>query len=290
MVEAAAERDTNAPTQSYDPAHFAPLFAAEDRHFWFRARNRVIATLVRQIAKQWSPGYRVLEVGCGTGNVLRVLDRVCRSGHVVGMDLFAEGLHFAQRRTTAPLVQGDMHRAPFAVPFDMIGLFDVLEHLPDDRRVLADLHGMLQPHGALILSVPAHPSLWSYFDEAACHCRRYSMDELESKLREAGFTIEYATEFMSVLFPLVWGGRRVAALLNRNSEQQSAAQKNIEMSQQELRIVPVVNGLLSAILRQEERLVTRRRRLPCGTSLLAIARKSNGVANELAPERNASSS
>jgi SAM-dependent methyltransferase len=290
VVEASAGQVTNAAMSSYDPAHFAPLFAAEDRHFWFRARNRIIAMLVRQIVRTWSSGYRVLEVGCGTGNVLRVLDRACRHGHVVGMDLFAEGLHYARRRTTVPLVQGDMHRAPFSVPFDMIGLFDVLEHLPDDRRVLADLHGMLQPGGVLILSVPAHQSLWSYFDEAACHCRRYTLPELESKLREAGFTIEYATEFMSVLFPLVWSGRRIAALLNRNQSGQNAARKNVEMSQQELRIVPVVNELLTAILRQEERLIAQRRRLPCGTSLLAIARKSSSVADGTPKERNASQS
>jgi SAM-dependent methyltransferase len=253
--------------------HFAPLFAAEDRHFWFRARNRVIARLVRQTVKNWPPGYRVLEAGCGTGNVLRVLDRVCRNGRVVGMDLFSEGLQYAQRRTKAPLVQSDMHRTPFAVRFDMVGLFDVLEHLPDDRRVLSDLHALLRPGGVLMMTVPAHAALWSYFDEAACHCRRYSMGELESKLREVGFTVEYSTQFMSVLFPLVWGGRRAAALLNRKRSPETAAQKHNEMSQQELRIVPFFNELITALLRQEERFIASRHRLPCGTSLLAIARK-----------------
>src|SRR6059036_3246571 len=94
--------------RSYDPAWFARLADIEDRHFWFRARNEVIAALARQITRGLEPGYRVLEVGCGTGNVLRFLEKACPQGTVIGMDLFGEGLAFARRRTKCPLVQGDM--------------------------------------------------------------------------------------------------------------------------------------------------------------------------------------
>src|SRR4030095_3337719 len=93
--------------ESYDPAYFARLFSIEDRHFWFRARNRVIATVVAQLRTPLAPGYRVLEVGCGTGKVLKMLDGVCSDGIVTGMDLFGEGLHFARTRTSCALVQGD---------------------------------------------------------------------------------------------------------------------------------------------------------------------------------------
>ena len=141
--------------RSYDPAFFQLLFEVEDRHFWFRSRNRIIAAWVKRLTSELTPGFRVLEIGCGTGNVLRVLDQVCPSGTVVGMDLFAEGLKYAQQRTSAALVQGDMHHPPFASQFDIIGLFDVLEHLPDDRQVLRDLKGMLRENGTLLLTVPA---------------------------------------------------------------------------------------------------------------------------------------
>jgi cyclopropane fatty-acyl-phospholipid synthase-like methyltransferase len=63
--------------QSYDPHYFKPLSAIEDRHFWFRARNQVIAGLVGQLTARLPAGYRVLEVGCGTGNVLRALEEAC---------------------------------------------------------------------------------------------------------------------------------------------------------------------------------------------------------------------
>ena len=101
---------------SYDPLYFDRLFAIEDRHFWFRARNAVITAVIGRIVGALPDGYRVLEVGCGTGNVLHVLQRTCGRGRVFGMDLFAEGLRFARRRTTCPLIQGDVHTPPFGDP------------------------------------------------------------------------------------------------------------------------------------------------------------------------------
>jgi SAM-dependent methyltransferase len=264
------------PTErdSYDPDFFEPLFQAEDRHFWFRARNRVIATLARQITARMEPGYRVLEVGCGDGNVLRVLDAVCGDGTVIGMDLFAEGLRYARLRASCPLVQGDIHASPFGSHFELIGLFDVLEHLPDDMQVLRDIHSMLAPGGALLLTVPAHRSLWSYFDEASHHCRRYEQAELHGKLRRAGYRIEYMSYYMMSIFPLVWLGRRLATLgrRNRNAGGRSPEQTH-QLALDELRVRPGANGALTWVLSLETRLIARRKHLPAGTSLLAVARR-----------------
>ena len=210
--------ESDVSRQSYDPDHFAPLFEAEDRHFWFRSRNAIISALTEQIVAPLGQGYRVLEVGCGTGNVLRRLSTVCTGGLVIGMDLFIEGLAFARTRTSAPLVQGDVYHSPFSTEFDMIGLFDVVEHIEDDERVFSSLHGLLKPGGSLFVTVPAHMSLWSYFDTASHHCRRYEIPELTERLARAGFEIEYVTEFMTALYPLVWLGRRVAAMMRGPSE------------------------------------------------------------------------
>src|SRR5438552_6027281 len=91
---ARATSPSDAPHESYSADCFAPLFAVEDRHFWFRARNQVIAAALGGVVAGLAPGYRVLEAGCGTGNVLRVLRQSCTRGSVVGMDLFPDGLRY----------------------------------------------------------------------------------------------------------------------------------------------------------------------------------------------------
>ena len=251
----------------YDPDFFALLDAVEDRHFWFRARARVIALLSRQITANLPKGHRILELGCGNGGMLRALANACPTAQVIGMDLFAEGLRHARRRTPCPLVQADVCRAPFSARFELIGMFDVLEHIPDDRGILRQVNNLLSPNGALLMTVPAHPELWSYFDEASQHCRRYTPEELRQKLEEAGLVVEYLTQFMGCLYPLMWLGRRLKSIRPGRR-----AGDETTMTADELRITPGLNGLLDMLLKREAGSIERRRRLSIGTSLLAIAR------------------
>jgi SAM-dependent methyltransferase len=258
--------------QSYDPEFFSELARIENKHFWFRTRNRVIATLTEQITKNLPNGYRVLEVGCGTGNVLRALQQACPRGIVVGMDLFAEGLAFARSRTSCPLVQGNLEQPGFGVQFDLIGAFDVVEHLSEDLQVFRSIHSMLKPSGVLLLTVPAHQSLWSYFDEVSHHCRRYEPSELRRKLNQCGYEIEFLSQFMASIHPLLWFVRRIKSKWRRTDSSNSEATDR-ELSMEELRIVPIVNWLLTFLLTQEARLIKSRRVLPFGTSIIAAARR-----------------
>jgi SAM-dependent methyltransferase len=252
---------------SYDPAYFELLSAIEDQHFWFRTRRAIISSIVKQITAEMKPGYRVLEIGCGTGNVLRVLEDACPDGVVVGMDLFSEGLKYARGQTSCSLVQGDIQALPFGKKFDLIGLFDVLEHIPDDIKALANLRALLADDGFLLLTVPAHQSLWGSFDIFSHHCRRYELNELENKLNQTGYEVEYLTYYMASIFPLVWIERRLKERFDPRSAEDQASD--------EFRIVPVINELLAILLTQETHLIARRKRLPFGTSIVAIAYKNN---------------
>jgi SAM-dependent methyltransferase len=185
------------------------------------------------------------------------------------MDFFAEALLWARRRCRCPLVQGTLQATPFGVPFDLIGLFDVLEHVENDRQALRELHALLSPGGVLALTVPAHASLWSYWDEVCQHHRRYSVEELKGKLAEAGFQTEYVTQFMSLLFPLMWLKRKL-----RRVEVSEGNEDGRKVAENELRVFPGINALLGWTLRPESLLVARRLRLPIGTSLVALARRS----------------
>jgi SAM-dependent methyltransferase len=205
-------------------------------------------------------------MGCGDGNVLRFLEQVCDRGSVVGMDMYVEGLRYARERTACHLVQGDVSQSPFGKKFHLIGIFDVLEHIQNDLGVLADLWRLLEPDGFLLLTVPAHSRLWSYFDEVSGHYRRYERDELRLRLEQTNFEIEYLTEYMASIYPLMWLTRKMKSKAMRDS---TKADVMIE----EVRMIPVVNGVLSCLLTMESKWLANRKELPFGTSLLAIARK-----------------
>jgi SAM-dependent methyltransferase len=264
---ASPEVDAAPGLGGYNPTCFDEVAAVEEEHFWFRARTQVISGLAKQITAELPPGFRVLEVGCGTGNILRALQDACPAGNITGVDYYAEGLRHASGRSSANLLQGDIRALPFRRDFDLVGAFDVLEHLPDDVSVLRCLHALLKPGGALLVTVPAHPSLWSYFDEYSKHCRRYTASELGTKVEEAGFRVEYLTEYMTALLPLVWLGRKAASL-----KPSGGADSARRRSANDLRVVPVINGALSWLCGQEARFLRARRQMPFGTSLVTIAR------------------
>jgi hypothetical protein len=117
-----------------------------------------------------------------------------------------------------------------------------------------------------MLTVPAHQYLWSYFDEAAHHCRRYSSREIRARLAEAGFQVEFMSEFMTCIFPIVWLLRKIG---NRRPRSETAR----TLAMREFRVLPVINGLLTALLRLEVLWLNHGWRLPIGTSLIAVARK-----------------
>jgi SAM-dependent methyltransferase len=253
---------------SYDPVHFETLFAAGERHFWFRHRNALLAAVVRREARRLGGIVRLLEVGCGAGNVLAGLERLVPAVTLLGLDLHLERLACARRHARCGLVQGDVRRPPFAAAtrFELVGLFDVLEHLDDDGEALRALLPLVAPQGRLLLTVPAGPQLWSVVDEQAGHRRRYRAEPLRALLASAGFEVEYLTPFMAPLYPLV---RLARAVASRRRDDQAVAS--------ELRVVPGFNELCAALLWPERLPVARRWRLPWGSSLLAVARVAAGA-------------
>jgi SAM-dependent methyltransferase len=254
----------------YDPYFFDRLAQVEERHFWFCARNRLILGLARRISSTLKPCNRVLEIGCGTGNVLRALEVAFPNSSLVGLELCLEGLKHARTRSNAHLVQADIRNSPFSKQFDLVGMFDVLEHIAEDQGTLRLIHNTLRPGGKLLLTVPAHQSLWSYFDEAGHHCRRYSSQDIRQKLIDAGFQVEFLSQFMATIFPMVWIFRKMRM---RGVREQSGFDSVRSRTQDEFRIVPVVNLILTGLLTLEARWVARGHHLPIGTSLVVVARR-----------------
>lgn len=240
--------------------HFAELAALEDGHFWFRARNELI---VHALDRYFPHARSMLEIGCGTGYVLRGIARHVPQLRMSGSEIFLEGLSFAARRVpAADLFQMDAQRIPFVDEFDLIGAFDVLEHIADDERVLREIHHALKPGGGALFTVPQHPGLWSAQDDHACHVRRYRRYELADKLRASGFRILFSTSFVSLLLPLLaasrWRKRR--------------ASEEREMTG-EFRLPAPLNAALYGMLRLERRVIQSGLRFPIGGTRLIAAVK-----------------
>jgi SAM-dependent methyltransferase len=155
-------------------------------------------------------------------------------------------------------VQADASRPPFSIPFDLAGMFDVLEHIPNDREAMESARRLLRPGGKLLITVPAHMKLWSYSDDAAQHCRRYEIAELTEKLESAGLDVEFVSPSMTFLYPVLGLWR----LLNRG-----AAQSDAQRFQRDLTIVPIFNEAAAWAMTTESRWVAAGHRLPFGASL-----------------------
>jgi 2-polyprenyl-3-methyl-5-hydroxy-6-metoxy-1,4-benzoquinol methylase len=250
---------SEAARASYDPAHFARLFALEAQSFWFRGRS----DLIEWALSRYFPDARTfLEVGCGTGYVLERLHRAFPELALSGSELFEDGLAYARERlgSAAALRQADATDLGGREAFDAIGAFDVIEHIEDDRRVLANLHAALRPQGGLLLTVPQHAWLWSGTDVAAHHVRRYAKADLVAKLREAGFDVLRATSFVSLLLPAMW--------LARRRERDGMAEVEAELA-----LPPLANAVGAVTLGVERALIRLGVDLPAGGSLLVVARR-----------------
>ncbi len=243
----------------FRPGSFDLLADAEDKSFWFRQRN---ALIVETLARYASGASSYLEIGCGNGYVLHAVREAFPALAVVGAELHPEGLVHARRRLPeVQLLQLDARRLPFAGEFDVIGAFDVLEHIDDDRAALASIRAALTRQGLLVVTVPQHPWLWSAADDAAQHQRRYTRRMLRERLRLAGFEIVLTTSFVSTLLPLMAGSRLVERV-------RSAPYDELR----EHRSSEAFGALLERPLMIERAAIRRGVRLPAGGSLLAVAR------------------
>jgi SAM-dependent methyltransferase len=247
--------------EGFSPALFEQLFELERLNFWFRSRNELIAWGLGR----WFPAAgRFLEIGCGTGFVLSELERRFPSTDFWGSELHASGLSFARKRVArSTLWQMDARNIPLREEMDVIGAFDVLEHIEDDERVLAQMAGALRPEGGIMVTVPQHPALWSEADELARHQRRYSAVELRGKIEAAGFTIELTTSFVSFLLP--------AMALSRALMRPGRLTRD---PLDDLRLPGALNWVFDKVQRFELSLIRAGLRLPAGGSLFVIARKN----------------
>jgi SAM-dependent methyltransferase len=181
-------------------------FEIEEKHWWFRARRRIVLELVKGLVAP-SRDALALEVGCGTGGNLVEFAKHYR---VAGCDTSAEAIGYARRKL--PGVELAVGSAPADVrewtrSAKVVLLLDVLEHVEDDRALLRDLLGGMSKGAFLVITVPAQRKLWSPHDEAFGHLRRYELPEFRELIAGQGGACRLTSYFCSRLYPLIRASR-----------------------------------------------------------------------------------
>ncbi len=248
MILPSGDKNTMKESETFSPSFFDHLKNAENNHFWFEVRRKWIFD---KINKYVHPPAQFLEIGCGTGNVSSFLSK--KGYNVTGCEYYQEAIDIAWPGFS--IVKGDALNTPFSDhSFDIVGLFDVIEHFEEDMLLLLEANRVLKDNGYIAITVPAGENLWSSIDEESFHKRRYTSDMLNNLLREAGFmpcTIEHM--FISLYVPM-----------------KLMRYKNIRFN--EFEINQVMNAILKGLF-HAERIISRFISLPVGTSIVAIAQK-----------------
>lgn len=227
----------------------------DGRHWWYRARREILSRL---IATRVQPpaAARILEIGCGTGHNLDMLGRFGTVDAVemddAAREMASERLGRPARMATLPELQC-VERGVY----DLVALLDVLEHVEEDRASLVSIAERLRPGGKVLLTVPAHPWMWSAHDVVNHHKRRYTKKGFRQILEAAGLKVELLSYFNSLLFPLAATARLAGRLTGK------------EDSDDKLPSAPVNKAF--ELLFGLERYAIGRVPFPPGVSLVAIA-------------------
>lgn len=227
----------------------------DQRHWWYRARRHVIAALIRRKAMP-SEGAELLEIGCGTGHNLAMLSQF---GHVQALEVDSAAREIAEQRLGKPVLSAPLPELA-GVPkrhFDLVGAFDVIEHIEDDAAALGAIATCLKPGGKFVATVPAHQWMWSAHDVVNHHKRRYSIGQFRTLFAASPLKLEAIGYFNSLLFPLAVA-QRLASKVKGSDE------SDLKMP------AALLNSALEKAFAAERHLIGRVP-LPPGLSLFAVA-------------------
>ena len=227
----------------------------DSRHWWYRARRDILAALIARKIRLPADA-RILEIGCGTGHNLEMLQRF---GAADGIEIDPAARALARQRLGREIGSAPLPRLE-GVPdsaYDLVAILDVLEHVEEDREALESIARKLRPGGRILITVPAHPWMWSAHDEVNHHKRRYTRKTLRKVVADAGLKLEMMSWFNSLLFPLAAAARLAGRVTGKEDSDDKLPPRPVNA------MFEMLFGL--------ERYAVGRLPLPPGVSLVAIA-------------------
>jgi SAM-dependent methyltransferase len=241
-----------------DAATYAAEAQIEATHWWFAGRRRLFAREIAELRIGNDP--QILDIGTSTGTNLRML-RDLGYRRVTGLDFSLDAIRYCEDTGLGPVRHGDVCALPFADgSFDLVLATDIIEHVDDDGRALAEIARVLAPGGAVLITVPTFPSLWGLQDRVAQHKRRYRLRPLVKKIEGAGLAVTSRYYFNYLLFVPIWAARRIIDLVGIALKSEGDVNS------------PMLNRTLKAVF-DVDTTTARIMRPPFGVSALVIARR-----------------
>jgi SAM-dependent methyltransferase len=232
-------------------------------HFMDLSTRRAMVARLGPLASRAT----LLDVGCSTGFLLADVRRVAPDATLLGMDPIATGLVKAHAALPeALLLQADVCALPILdESVDVVVSANVLEHVADDERALAEIARVLKPGGRAVIVIPLGPSSYNYFDSVLGHERRYARGELARKGRGAGLRVLEDMCLGGPLYPAYW-------LVKRYNQRRYGRLPREELERRVARDIEATSSSSVGALacRVEDRLIDRGMRLPFGIRGLTV--------------------
>lgn len=243
-----------------DPAEYANLERVEQDHWYYAGKRELVRWWLDRHAIAPGARPRLLDCGAGTGRFAAEMTGAC---DVWALDDHEESLDLLRKRLSPDRVlpaRRDGPRLPAGdASFEIVTALDVLEHIPGDAAAVGEIRRVLAPGGVFLATVPASMALWSDWDEALHHQRRYSRGSLVALFPGGEWEILHVNYTNVLVFPLVWAirkGRRILGHRGGRSEDSIPARP--------------VNAMLRRIFTSTGKC---RVPFPFGVSLLLVARR-----------------